>query len=277
MPDMSGAESWLVQAVSFADGVIEAGEGELADMGEFADVEFKVDMLHQSTHAARQYTGQATRFLDGVFTGLSQSLQAHPAGTVVGAGGVGLGGAGAGEGSGPDGVDIVALLAAATGAHSTHSASSAEGSSAGLLSALSSVSAPTAVPAPSRPDPIHALRALAAADVRSGNDEAVRRAGAVAPVTSDFSSMAAAVPHALSHSVGPGSSMGIGMGMGMATPRSAPALRRGPPGTGTLGGAYTGAAAEAGQHVPNTTAGIGGTGGLRGRMYGRGTGHQPSE
>jgi kinetochore protein Mis13/DSN1 len=41
-PDMTGADAWLLQAVAFADGIIAEGEGDLADKGEFADVEFKV-------------------------------------------------------------------------------------------------------------------------------------------------------------------------------------------------------------------------------------------
>ena len=41
-PDMMDAEPWLIQAVALADALIEEGEGELADKGEFADVEFKV-------------------------------------------------------------------------------------------------------------------------------------------------------------------------------------------------------------------------------------------
>ena len=41
-PGMDAAEPWLLDALAFADGLIEEGEGELADKGEFGDVGFKV-------------------------------------------------------------------------------------------------------------------------------------------------------------------------------------------------------------------------------------------
>ena len=41
-PDMSGADEWVVGALALADGLIKEGAGELAGMGEFADVEYKV-------------------------------------------------------------------------------------------------------------------------------------------------------------------------------------------------------------------------------------------
>jgi kinetochore protein Mis13/DSN1 len=224
-------------------------------------------MLNQATNAAVQYTTQATKFLDGIFTALSRDLQMTPAG-VSASSGTGR--------SDTDGPELVSLLSAATGVSSSSQSDSAAiaalaSSSTGPSSATASASGPS-----SRPDPINMLRALAAADVRSGADQAARRAGAVALVTAS-EVPAAAVPHAhgLSHSIGPGSGSTVGAGtaaaMAMATPRSAPALRRGAPATGP-GPTADSAAGTMGRDVPNTAAGVAGTGGLRGRMYGRGTG-----
>lgn len=41
-PDMSTASEWMKDAMKLAESVIEAGEGDLTEMGEFPDVEFKV-------------------------------------------------------------------------------------------------------------------------------------------------------------------------------------------------------------------------------------------
>lgn len=41
-PDMSTAARWMQDALELADSVIEAGEGDLTEMGEFPDVEYKV-------------------------------------------------------------------------------------------------------------------------------------------------------------------------------------------------------------------------------------------
>ena len=41
-PSMSTASGWMQEAMRLAESVIEAGEGDLTEMGEFPDVEFKV-------------------------------------------------------------------------------------------------------------------------------------------------------------------------------------------------------------------------------------------
>jgi len=41
-PDMSTADPWMRDALSLADQVLDAGEGELVGMGDFGDVEFMV-------------------------------------------------------------------------------------------------------------------------------------------------------------------------------------------------------------------------------------------
>jgi kinetochore protein Mis13/DSN1 len=104
---MSTAESWMRDALGLADQVLDAGEGELVGMGDFGDVEFmvcppffhssyvlfcalqdelygrspladadvQIDTLHQSTHAALQFTNQSQKFLDGIFTSLNNDLK----------------------------------------------------------------------------------------------------------------------------------------------------------------------------------------------------------
>lgn len=42
LPDMSAADQWMNDALALAESVIEAGEGDLTEMGEFPDVEYKV-------------------------------------------------------------------------------------------------------------------------------------------------------------------------------------------------------------------------------------------
>jgi len=44
-PDMSTADPWMRDALSLADQVLDAGEGELVGMGDFGDVEFMVCLL----------------------------------------------------------------------------------------------------------------------------------------------------------------------------------------------------------------------------------------
>lgn len=41
-PDLNRAKPWLVDVLNMAEDLIKAGPGELAGMGEFADVEYKV-------------------------------------------------------------------------------------------------------------------------------------------------------------------------------------------------------------------------------------------
>lgn len=42
---MSTAHEWMQQAFELADGIIAEGDGDLSNMGEFADVEYKVGLM----------------------------------------------------------------------------------------------------------------------------------------------------------------------------------------------------------------------------------------
>ncbi|WWC90557.1 uncharacterized protein L201_005493 [Kwoniella dendrophila CBS 6074] len=74
-PDMSQAEGWMKDALSVAEGILAQGDSELESKGEFDDVEFKVDTLHQTSHVALQYVLQSSRFLDGIFSSLTADLR----------------------------------------------------------------------------------------------------------------------------------------------------------------------------------------------------------
>ncbi|KAL7422363.1 hypothetical protein Q5752_003009 [Cryptotrichosporon argae] len=146
-PDLSTAPAWMRNVAATADEVIQGGEGELAGMGEFADVEYKVDTLQQTVHAAKQYSDQASRYLDGIFASLHASLRAREAGPSTS------------TAEDRDGPDAVSLLAAAA----TSSSSSAK-------------------PRRGAPvDPIHMLRALAAADATQQDALTIAKAAAVPP------------------------------------------------------------------------------------------------
>ena len=110
--------------------------------------EIKVDTLLQTSHAALQYSLQAQRFLDGIFTSLTNDLRrrenmALPSNL---------------SGNEPDAPDAVALLSAARST-STHSIAS------------------------NSKDPMRLLRTLAAAENKQRSEEAVTAAAAMAPVT----------------------------------------------------------------------------------------------
>lgn len=53
-PHMATASQWMQDALDMAEGVIEAGEGDLTEMGEFPDVEYKVSHIR----AARAVTDE---------------------------------------------------------------------------------------------------------------------------------------------------------------------------------------------------------------------------
>ncbi|ORY35684.1 Mis12-Mtw1 protein family-domain-containing protein [Naematelia encephala] len=187
-PNQDGLEhEWMREAFELADGIVAEGEGDLVGMGEFADVEFKVDSLLQTSHRALQYSLQAQRFLDGIFSslvadlrirdrlGLPASLPAH-------------------ESDSPDPVSVLS---------NTARASSSKPSASTVTS-----------------DPIHLLRALAAAEAVEQKEETVTAAAKVAPV-----------PANLSLSTGPGAG-GVGVGQ---TPRRGVGQGMTPRRTGGLG------------------------------------------
>ncbi|KAL1405778.1 hypothetical protein Q8F55_007451 [Vanrija albida] len=143
VPDVTGAADFFKRALSLSDEVMAAGDGNgaAASVSNFAEVELEVDTLHQATHQARQYSLQATRFLDGIFSSLAADLRSQddtdkPPSTDS------------------DGPDAVALLSAAGSTHPS-----------------------------SRADPMHMLRALAAADASQQTPETLAKAASVASVT----------------------------------------------------------------------------------------------
>lgn len=106
-------------------------------------------MLHQSTHSALQYSLQATRFLDGIFSTLASDLRTRDP-------------ARPGRSSETDGPDTASLLAAAT--------------TSTVPSSSSAISRP-------RTDPINMLRALAAAEQKQQDGDGLAAAKRVQPVS----------------------------------------------------------------------------------------------
>ncbi|WVO14528.1 hypothetical protein L204_102163 [Cryptococcus depauperatus] len=76
-PDMSTAPIWMQQALSLADTVLSEPEKVLQPPENFEQIEYKVDVLHESSHVALQYVEQAGRFLNGVFSSLAADLRAR--------------------------------------------------------------------------------------------------------------------------------------------------------------------------------------------------------
>lgn len=168
-PDVDGA-GWMVDALDLADEILADGEGDLTKMGDFEDVEFKVgftkrsprssltkqvDSLLNSTHVAVQYSRQSQRFLDGIFASLTADLRARESTGLPRSLSI----------NETDGPDAVAILSATTRAAASGSTSSR---------ATTSASA--------RKDPMDMLRALASADSKVQNEEAVAAAARVTPV-----------------------------------------------------------------------------------------------
>jgi len=108
----------------------------------------QVDTLLQTSHAALQYSLQAQRFLDGFFSSLTADLRSRE----------GLGLPSVLPVNDSDSPDAIALLSSAR---------------AGPSSSATSMSR----------DPMHMLRALAAAEAKQQSEETVAAAAMVAPVT----------------------------------------------------------------------------------------------
>ncbi|WWD19246.1 hypothetical protein CI109_103704 [Kwoniella shandongensis] len=149
-PDMSQAEGWMRQALSVAERVISEGEGDLEAMGEFTDVEYKVDLLQQSSHVALQYSLQASRFLDGIFSSLTSDLRARE----------GLGLPSELPPHDTDGPDTTSLLVSTRPTSTSQSQSQSK----------------------PKTDPISLLRALASAESKGQSEETVAAAAKVAPM-----------------------------------------------------------------------------------------------
>jgi len=145
-PDMTETSDYFRRMLKLSDDALAASGTDIGAAGDFGEVEYEVDMLHQTSHQASQYMHQTQRFLDGIFSSLTADLRARD---------------GQSDSLPPldddaDSPDTTALLCSAAG--------------------------------PSRPrtDPMNMLRALAAADSKQQNAEAIAKAAAVpaAPATS---------------------------------------------------------------------------------------------
>ncbi|RSH82300.1 hypothetical protein EHS25_006010 [Saitozyma podzolica] len=160
-PVMTSAPGWMADALTVANAVIAQGEGDLSAMGEFTDVEYKVDTLHQTVHTGLQFSRQASRFLDGIFSSLTADLRNRER----------LGLPSSLPPADTDGLDPVALLASAKATVTTAAAPSGRAGAGAGASA-----------GPSRPDPMAMLRALAQADAKQASEETVAAAAKVAPM-----------------------------------------------------------------------------------------------
>ena len=143
----------MSRALQLADNVLGQGDGDLASHGEFDDVEFKVDTLLQRSHSALQYSLQATRFLDGIFSSLTSDLRARAQ--------VGEGSSLPSNGAETDAPDAVALLSTTAKAKQP-SSSRGKGKDR---------------------DPMAMLRALAAVDARDQSSAAVEAAARLPPAS----------------------------------------------------------------------------------------------
>ncbi|KAK8854615.1 hypothetical protein IAR55_003354 [Kwoniella newhampshirensis] len=158
-PDMTKAEEWMKQALGEADRVISEGEGDLEAMGEFADVEYKVDLLQQTSHVALQYSLQASRFLDGIFSSLTADLRARER----------LGLPSELPPHDIDGPDTTSLLVSTRAVSAT-----ASGASSSFKP---------------KSDPMSLLRALASAESKDQTEDTVAAAAKVAPMPATMTGM----------------------------------------------------------------------------------------
>ncbi|TYJ53987.1 hypothetical protein B9479_005393 [Cryptococcus floricola] len=166
-PDMSKAPTWMQQILAVTEEIIAQpdldpslplasssaeAQAEASDnASKFEEVEFKVDMIHQTSHVALQYVMQSSRFLDGIFSSLTADLRARER----------LGLAPALPPPDEDGPDTVALLAAAR---------------------QSAAASTTSAPKKPRLDAMSLLRSLATAEAKSQSEETVAAAAKVAPM-----------------------------------------------------------------------------------------------
>jgi kinetochore protein Mis13/DSN1 len=138
-PDMNEASDSFQRLLQLSDRAVTVSSGDIGSAGNFGEVEFEVDLLHQTSHQANQYMHQAQRFLDGIFSSLAADLRSRD---------------GQGDSLPPlddsDGPDTAALLASAA-----------------------------AGPSRATSNPMNMLRALASADSQQQSAEAVAKAAAV--------------------------------------------------------------------------------------------------
>ncbi|WVQ95141.1 hypothetical protein IAU59_002235 [Kwoniella sp. CBS 9459] len=170
VPDMDSADTWMKETLRFAEGVVTRGEGDLGQVGEFADVEYKVDTLLQSSHVALQYTLQSSRFLDGIFASLAADLRMRdrvgPSGSSTSSLSI-LEDLPAHSDEGPDLTRLLATTRAAAPISTLISASSTANSSR---------------PAKKNNDPMSLLRVLASTESKEADLSTVEKAMKIPPV-----------------------------------------------------------------------------------------------
>ncbi|WVW85405.1 hypothetical protein I302_107443 [Kwoniella bestiolae CBS 10118] len=157
-PDMTRSENWMKDALSLAQGVLDKEDDELGESkGEFEDVEFKIDTLHQTSHVALQYVLQSSRFLDGIFSSLTEDLRSRDK--------LGLPSSSAIPENDEEGPDTVSLLSTTTRSGNTSTNTTSK-----------------------KVDPMVLLRALASKESRNQNERLIERAMQIPPVTLSSSS-----------------------------------------------------------------------------------------
>ncbi|WWC71366.1 uncharacterized protein I206_105321 [Kwoniella pini CBS 10737] len=153
-PDMSKAEPWMRDALNLAEDIIAQGDSELESKGEFEDVEFKIDTLHQTSHVALQYVLQSSRFLDGIFSSLTSDLRARDR--------LGDGSNELPENSNEEGPDTVSLLSKTT---------------------ISASSSSSKFSSTKKMDPMNLLRLLAEKESEGQDEKILEKAMSIPPVT----------------------------------------------------------------------------------------------
>ncbi|WVQ68460.1 uncharacterized protein L199_006668 [Kwoniella botswanensis] len=165
-PDMSTSEDWMKDALDLAQGILDRSDDDmLQSKGEFEDVEFKIDTLHQTSHVALQYVLQSSRFLDGIFSSLTADLRSRDR--------LGLPPINNVPDNDEEGPDTIGLLSTAT-----RSASSSS----------SSINNNRENKNQKKVDPMVLLRALALKESKIQNEKLIERAMQIPPVTLTSSS-----------------------------------------------------------------------------------------
>lgn len=76
-PDLTQTTGWFKDVLRLADNAVAASTDNVGSAADFGQVEFEVDMLHQTSHQAHEYVRQTKRFLDGIFSSLAADLRAR--------------------------------------------------------------------------------------------------------------------------------------------------------------------------------------------------------
>nr|XP_018261691.1 uncharacterized protein I303_06132 [Kwoniella dejecticola CBS 10117]OBR83849.1 hypothetical protein I303_06132 [Kwoniella dejecticola CBS 10117] len=159
-PDMSKAEPWMNKAMNLAESIIAQEDSELETKGDFDDVEYKIDSLHQTSHVALQYVLQSSRFLDGIFSSLTADLRARDR--------LGDDRNEIHENNNGEGPDTVSLLSRTI---------------TGGISSTTSASANRTALARTKTDPMYLLKLLAEKEAEGQDEKVLEKAMSIPPVT----------------------------------------------------------------------------------------------